>query len=104
MQSSIILPNYAATVQSSPEKPCVAEGDWRLSYRDVDLLTDNLAFDLATAGAMPGDTVCFVGGAGARRLIFHLAAIKAGYCFCAPILQMGEPYVLELTPLVGPKA
>ena len=98
-----LLPSYAATVRSSPTKPCVAEGAWRLTYAEVDALSDNIANDLQASGASVGDVVCFLGGAGARRLIFLLACLKAGYCFSSPILQMGEAQTVEFSEVVRPR-
>jgi len=98
-----ILPNFATTVLASPDKPCVSEGSWRLSFREVDILSDNLCYELAQASASISDDVCFLGGAGAQRLIFLLACIKAGYCFCSPILQMGESYTVQFAHLIQPK-
>ena len=40
-----------------PEAPAVEDGDRRLSYRELDVLTDGVAADLRRQGVVPGDRV-----------------------------------------------
>jgi acyl-CoA synthetase (AMP-forming)/AMP-acid ligase II len=69
--------------RSWPTRTAVVDGDVRLTYRELDDRTSQLAHALATTGVGPGDRTLWLGQNSFRVLELLLAAAKLG-AYCCP--------------------
>lgn len=79
----------AETAARSPRRVAVADGDQRLSYEDLDGLSNQLARALLARGVAHGDRVGILAGKSAASVVAVFAALKAGACYVP--LDAGSP-------------
>ena len=72
---------FAAQAQRTPDAPALASRLRTLSYRELDELTNRLAWQLAAAGAGPETLVAILAERSADLWVAVLAALKAGAAF-----------------------
>jgi amino acid adenylation domain-containing protein len=73
-----LLTDSAARV---PERPAVAVGERRLSYRELDRLSNQVARALLAQGVAPGDRVGIFAPKSAAAIVAVYGALKAGACY-----------------------
>jgi amino acid adenylation domain-containing protein len=69
------------SVARGPERPAVAVGDRRLSYRELDRLSNQVARALLAQGVAPGDRVGILAPKSAAAVVAVYGALKAGACY-----------------------
>ena len=65
----------------APERPAVAVGERRLSYRELDRLSSQVARALLAQGVAPGDRVGIFAPKSAAAIVAVYGALKAGACY-----------------------
>jgi amino acid adenylation domain-containing protein len=65
----------------APERPAVAVGERRLSYRELDQLSNQVARALQAQGVAPGDRVGILAPKSAAAIVAVYGALKAGACY-----------------------
>ncbi len=65
----------------APERPAVAVGERRLSYRELDRLSNQVARALLAQGVAPGDRVGILAPKSAAAIVAVYGALKAGACY-----------------------
>jgi amino acid adenylation domain-containing protein len=65
----------------TPERPAVAVGERRLSYRELDRLSNQVARALLAQGVAPGDRVGILAPKSAAAIVAVYGALKAGACY-----------------------
>ena len=65
----------------APERPAVAVGERRLSYRELDRLSNQVARALLAQGVAPGDRVGIFAPKSAAAIVAVYGALKAGACY-----------------------
>ena len=73
-----LLADRAARV---PDRPAVAVGERRLSYRELDRLSNQVARALLAQGVAPGDRVGILAPKSAAAIVAVYGALKAGACY-----------------------
>jgi L-proline---[L-prolyl-carrier protein] ligase len=69
------------TAARAPERPAVAVGERRLSYRELDSLSNQVARALLAQGVAPGDRVGIFAPKSAAAIVAVYGALKAGACY-----------------------
>ena len=65
----------------APERPAVAVGERRLSYRELDRQSNQVARALLAQGVAPGDRVGIFAPKSAAAIVAVYGALKAGACY-----------------------
>src|SRR5262245_51456814 len=93
----------------------VTEAGWSLSYRDLDVVSDELAAGLAARGVGAGDVVALVLPPGPEYLIAYLADAKLGAITAGvndrlstrerdAVLELADPVLVIAGPGLFPEA
>jgi amino acid adenylation domain-containing protein len=69
------------TAARAPEQPAVAVGERRLSYGELDRLSNQVARALLAQGVAPGDRVGILAPKSAAAVVAVYGALKAGACY-----------------------
>jgi acyl-CoA synthetase (AMP-forming)/AMP-acid ligase II len=91
----------------------VAAGGWRLSYRDLDRLSDEAAVGLARMSVGPGDVVALAMPSLPEYVVAYLASAKLGAITCgvndrlskterSSVLSVAHPRLVLATPETAP--
>ncbi|WP_433872215.1 class I adenylate-forming enzyme family protein [Saccharopolyspora sp. CA-218241] len=93
-----VLAMFSATVRAHPDRTAVTYFDGRLTYRELDELSDGLATHLAANGLHPGDRLAVYLQNVPQFVIALLAGWKAG----AIVVPLNPMYrIRELTKILG---
>jgi acyl-CoA synthetase (AMP-forming)/AMP-acid ligase II len=71
-------------VRTSPDRPCIVDGERRLTYLDVDRESNRLVNALRSEGLRPGDRFAWLSRNSADMVVAYLAASKSG-CTALPL-------------------
>ncbi|MEO0680442.1 MAG: AMP-binding protein [Pseudomonadota bacterium] len=82
-----ILAALTGHAQARPDDEALFEGARRLSFAGFDAAADRLAARLAARGAGPGALLVWIGSSGLDRVVFVVAAHRAGAAVACPDLR-----------------
>lgn len=86
-----MLRNYAL---ENPNQEAIVSGDFRINYREYDLLTNSFAHFLLDQGIKKGDRVALITGVNGAFPLSQMAIAKIG-AMAVPINYMWKPELIE---------
>src|SRR4051812_16575460 len=87
-----------------PLKTALICGQQRLTYSDIDEMSDRLATVLTWYGVSKGDRVCILLPNGVEAVIGILACLKAGAVFVLPAYSTRQERLAYILADCGPRA
>ncbi|WP_175492664.1 amino acid adenylation domain-containing protein [Methylocapsa palsarum] len=72
---------FSAQAQATPDAPAILDEEQRLTYRELDLDSNQLAKRLQSLGVKPGDFVGVLADRSAETIVALLAILKAGAAY-----------------------
>jgi len=76
-----VLSDLEYQVRTRPDTMAVFDGDMKLTYQQLDNVTNQIAATISSSGIKPGDILAYMGSTGLKLVLSLVAAQKAGAAF-----------------------